>query len=654
LQYVVDASSQTYTPQIDAVREQARASCDWNMLYHELLGDDRIWDLRDLLTAMIPVFGFEETFSRLLGISSTPQALQSLIDDWIHPEYDESATLGLLDTFSFLILQNVGDHSRTALLLHHSRGLVESIQRNNTQHMKTRPFIQFILARAAVEIKQALEDSDLQGLSKPDGLPVSPGAGVHLPIFVPAKHSEKPGWERFYAQTPPSLRQAVNIALQAAKFTGDYAMQATAWKLLILQSPEPRPMMEGLARLQLDLQDDKEGFLTTCLSKHLTTLDRGEEDDLLKELDQLDEASGGTYLKWGFNASLLWARSVIQGHLESSTQGPTDEISGAMPDPGKVCRDEIYAYGARLPDRVVRFLDSAFNITAPRPLRASFNEMNRAQAQAAKPADSPQQQESHSPRQDSVPAELSASPYPSADDPSTKEKKEPRDAHTIAKFKEGVTESDVSKVAGYPQENTGYPHQEADYPHQEPDYTRQEAEGSKKTPDKKTTTEPEGRQQRKQHSITKTGAPKSSAKPGSPDRNPISGTSVASPGRMHTKDRYIPPTAASPSRAGTTDQRVSPVRERPLTDKPAAEQATKNKNQAYVETDGESDSHPDSPADNSKVDSETKAVPDKKDEEDKLSVTAQGGGSERDEVGKGIARAHTWNFKDGGVELVSF
>ncbi|KAK0754261.1 hypothetical protein B0T18DRAFT_34029 [Schizothecium vesticola] len=1166
LQYVVDASSQTYTPQISAVREQARASCDWKMLYHELLGDDRIWDLRDLLTAMIPVFGFEDTFSRLLGISSTPQSLQALVDDWIHPEYDESATLGLLDTFSSLILQNVGDHSRTALLLHHSRGLVESIQQHNSQHMKTRPFIQFILARAAVEIEQAWKERDVQGLSEPDGLLVSPGAGINLPIFVPAKHLEKPGWERFYAQTPPSLREAVKIALQAAKFTGDYALQATAWKLLILQSQEPKPMMEGLARLQLDLQDDKEGFLTTCLSKYLTTLDREEEDGLLKELDRLDDISGGTYLSWGFNASLLWARSIIQGHLESSTQGPTDEISGAMQDPGKVCRDEIYAYGARLSDRAVRFLDSAFNIAAPRPLRVSFNELqNRAQAQAAEPADSPQQQESHSPRQDSVQR---------ADDPSTKEKKELRDADTIVKLdnrirsarhaerwaspppvpqprrlenyfgsaqtppnqtrrtfvttdgkgrttvtvrdedssddygegdsssdysagtkhrtadsdtdadvdirvrhqyseaknarqtvhptrywqpqewdeisigdqwspisdddddtkvytsinprrsdmdfrrrrfnstrvssrpninyvragspshyyksrqkememegkghrrrviypgaaftrdnlppypsafqggypthvegfpqpvrtfpshpwapsihpgalpphlgnlpltpggvppppvyppgmyyggpyppqqpgyfpvsgwpatwqqdanrllspadpqtqsfaqpppplllerdtlqeqgayppqgivssaddalcydrldtqhffplppvaeerdstvdatavkeaeadgekdstpkaadnddgdgeeddegyegsprtriqdglpkldfppkilddntmtvlvrskadpqkgkiytisKEGVTESDVSKVAGYPpqdadyppqdagypRQDAGYPRQDAGYPRQDVGYPHQESSGvrrrspsirrrasyrgtsvsrpeplphgpvrtvpdappppradsfaakakgpnggqevdvSTKTTGKKATTEPEMRQHRRQHSITKTDAPKSSAKPGPPDKNPISGTFVANPRKMHTKDRYISPAAVSPSRAGTEDQRVPQVRERLLTDKPAPEQGTKNKNQAYAETDGESDARPDSPVDNSRVGSETKAVPPdgQQDEEDRSSVTAQRGGSERGEGGKGIARAQTWNL----------
>lgn len=372
------------------------------MLYQDLLGDDRIWDLRDLLTAMVPVFGFEGAFSQLLGISSTPQGLQVLVDDWIHPEYDESATLGLLDTFSSLILQNIETQSHNALLLHHSRGLVESIQRHNTQHVKTRPFIQFILARAAVEIEQVWAER-APDLPFPDGLPVFSNSGVNLPIFVPAKHLEKPGWGRVHAQTSPSLREAVNIALQAAKFTGDYAMQAMAWKLLIIQSEEPRPMMEGLARLQLDLQDDKEGFLTTCLSKYLTTLDRGDEDDLLKELNRLDEASDSAYLDWGFNASLLWARSIIQGHLESSTQGSTDEISGAIQDPGKVCRGEIHAYGARLSGRVVRFLDSAFKITAPRPLRVSFNGLRDPErAQATNWVVHAHQQESHSPRQDLV------------------------------------------------------------------------------------------------------------------------------------------------------------------------------------------------------------------------------------------------------------
>lgn len=1208
LLYVVNASSQTSTAQTNAIREQARASCNWKMLYHELLGDDRIWDLRDLLTAMIPVFGIEDTFSQLLGMSSTPQSLQVLVDDWIHPEYDESATLGLLDTFSSLILQNVTDHSRNSLLLHHSRGLAESIQQHNTQQVKTRPFVQFILARAAVEIDQVWKER-ARGLSLPDGLPVVSDSGVNLPIFVPAKHLEKPGWERFHAPTPPSLQQAVNIALQAAKLNGDYALQATAWKLLILQSEEPKPMMDGLARLQLDLQDDKEGFLATCLSKYLTTLETEEEDDLLKELGRLDEASGGTYLTWGFNASLLWARSIIQGHLESSIRGPIDEISGAMQDPGKVCRDEIDGYGTRLSERVVRFLDRAFNITAPRPLRVSFDELlDRGQAQAATPTGSPQQQESHSSRQGPVPrvddsstskkeklrdpnanvkldtrirntrhSERSVSPMrfenhlgharprsyyqpgktvvtidgegrtvvtvrnegdfsddygegdssddygegpehrtsdpdtdedvdimvrdqyseaknarrtvrqtenwqlqdrqsedwdevsfgdqwpPSSDDddddmrvythinprrsdrdvlghrlgptrfssrpdtnygpnylraespsrhhrsrlleielerrrqwerqrewerqrhservgsnyfhsespwrrhrarlletelerrrqwdrerelerhrrrererermfysdaafardsppsyppafqggypthvegirqpvrtfpphpsapygsfppppggvspppvhppgtyygpphppqqpgyfpvsgwPATwqqdanrllgptdpqpqpfaqpppalllergahqekggyppqgivssaddefrhdrldtqrfasltpvaeergrtveaaavkeaeadgekgstptvaanddaedeegddgdeelprssvqdglpklnfppkilddntmtvvvRSKADPQKGkmYTISK-EEGVKEADVPKLAGYshqdasyPRQDAVYPHQDAVYPHHESSGVRrhspsirrrisyrdtslprheplthgpvravpdappppradpsaakakepsgaQETEGSRKTTDKKTTADPEARQHRRQHSMTKADGPKNSAKPGAPDRNPISGTFVGSPRRMHTKDRYTSPAAASPSRAGTKDQRVPRVRERPRTGKPGPEQGAKNKNQAYAETDGESDARPDSPVDNSGVGSEAKAVPPgtQQDEEDKMSVTAQRGGSERGDGGKEIARAQTWHM----------
>lgn len=1062
---------------------------------------------------MIPVFGFEYALSQLLGVSSTPQGLQALVDDWIHPEYDESATLGLLDIFSSLILQNVGDHSRTALLLHHSRGLVESIQQHNTQHMKTRPFIQFILARAAIEIEQAWKERDVQGLSEPDdGLLVSPGAGVNLPIFVPAKHLEKPGWERFSAQTPSSLWQAVNIALQAAKFTGDYALQATAWKLLILQSQEPKPMMEGLAHLQLHLQDDKEGFLTTCLSKYLTTLDRGEGKDLLKELDHLDKASDGTYLSWGFNASLLWARSIIQGHLESSTQGPTDEISGAMQDPGSVCRDEIYAYGARLSDRVVRFLDSAFNITAPRPLRVSFNGiLNCAQGQAAKLAD-PQQEESHSPHLGSLggvddsskeekkelqdtdtianvmlddrirsardtqqpaspppvtrppqrledsfkvarpqryprtvgitdvnpdssddadvgpqhrtadpegdsdvdirvrrqyseaknvrhtvrevsdwpdsaessskdqyssdsedwyvekarreldnncrlnprkvsfrpitnyfraksPPRYSGSrklerdrdrerkrsrererereptrereeaftrnnplPYPSTfqggypthmegfpgsvgtfaphpwapsthpgmlpphfgslpltpggvpppsvyppgmyyglplppqqpgyfpvsgwpatwqqdanhllspADPRTqsyygqpppplllegdahrvqgayppqrivssadggfrhdrgethhfvplpplaeerdstvgavaskaaevdgkkdsttkavgnedvegeesdevgeelprasvqdglpkldfppeilddntmtvlvRSKADPQKGKIYTISKEGVTESDVIRVAGHSHQDTGNPHHSAGHPYHESSGIRKhsptirrrtsyrdtslprhdpvthgpvravpdapppprtdsfaakakepivdwEAESAKNSTDKQSTTEPEARQHKRQNSTTKTDASKNSAKPAPPDRNTTSGPFVASPRRMPTKDRHI---TTSPSRAGTKDQHVPRAKEQPLADKPAPEQGTKNKNQAYAETDGESDARPGSPVE---------SPPDKKDEGDKLSVTAQRGGNKRGEADKGIARAQTWNM----------
>ncbi|KAG7292126.1 hypothetical protein NEMBOFW57_002159 [Staphylotrichum longicolle] len=73
---------------------------------------------------------------------------------------------------------------------------------------------------------------------------------------------------------------------------GDYNLQQEALKLLILQSVDPRGLMDTLASLQLDVQGDKMGYMATALSKFMAINGPTEEAQLLQKLEEPGEGAG--------------------------------------------------------------------------------------------------------------------------------------------------------------------------------------------------------------------------------------------------------------------------------------------------------------------------------------------------------------------------
>ncbi|KAK3694969.1 hypothetical protein B0T22DRAFT_371280 [Podospora appendiculata] len=299
---------------VNDLKEQARTLLNWSEIYHQLLCEDRIWDFRDLFVAAVPLFRWPDTLFQFFGTRSFPLVLKTISKDWSGPGYDESTTLGLLDLFTSLIIQDPhtkNSDTRTPQLIQYARSLAETVHTNNVERMKSRPFIQWILAKNIYEMGEVLERSDSVGLGDYKGLLVHQGNGVHLPVFVPLRRSQKPDWDMFFARSNQAQLHAAEVALQAARFTGDYNLQATALKLLALQSRAPIKVMDALANLQLNIQDDKEGYLGTCLSKYLGSNSEDNEAEVLGYLKKLDDACGGSYMNYGINASMLWARGVI-------------------------------------------------------------------------------------------------------------------------------------------------------------------------------------------------------------------------------------------------------------------------------------------------------------------------------------------------------
>ncbi|KAK3394010.1 hypothetical protein B0H63DRAFT_459714 [Podospora didyma] len=344
-----------------------RDRVDFKWLYHELLHEDRIWDFKDLLEAAVPVFGWADTAIHVFGTSSFPTVLETISRDWSQPTYDESTALGLLDLYTSLILQDPQRGSknfRTSLLFQHAKPLAELVQANDAELMRTRPFIQWILARSVLEMEAVPQRPDGIRLEEFGGLSIQHGSGVHLPVYVPRRHSDKPDWDMFFIRSNAAQRLVVEVALQAARHTGDYTMEATSLKLLILQSQDPKRSMDILARLQLDTQDDKEGFLSTCLSKYLVPGDVNHGANIIQDFARLDKESNGSYLSIGTNAPLLWARSMIHGFLVTSdpaAEAYSNQIGIMLIGPEELCKKQIKAYGPRLPVYITNFVKENFH-----------------------------------------------------------------------------------------------------------------------------------------------------------------------------------------------------------------------------------------------------------------------------------------------------
>lgn len=356
---------------------------NWNQLYHRLLGENRIWDLRDLLVAGASFFS-TAFLSQCLNVKSFSKALDQLFEDWIQPEYDESTAFALLDLFTSMLLDNpssVKDDPKPSLLLEYSKSLVESIQAHDPQNMKSRPFIQWIIAKSISEMGDIPERPDGLRLRDFSGTIILPGRGIHLPVYIPAKPWDKPHWDMFSVRSSPQQRQSLHVALQAARYLGDYRLQVICLKLLILHTQEPKVLVDSLASLQLE-QGDNEGFLETCLSKYLTLSGDNESAraDLVSDFKKLDSTLPGSssqilprvYNSNSFcepNASLLWARDVITRLL---TDQPTDDEEGSVFLKNNInfWNVRLSDYGSRLPTYLANHIRKTFSAEMPQQIQA--------------------------------------------------------------------------------------------------------------------------------------------------------------------------------------------------------------------------------------------------------------------------------------------
>lgn len=253
-------------------------------LYYSGVGNcpGRFRDFRDLLVGAVSLFGWLETIAMLFKSKDLEGAFARIHEDWAQLGSSESVTLGLLDSFTSLILQthpiDQGAESSSPTLVEHARVFAESVQRHKADNMETRPFIQWFLAKTWWETRPTPKRSDGVTINDFDGLLLEQRDRIHLPVLVPMP-CERPNWALTSARPDAAQRSAVEVVLGAAMEGDDLYLQALALKFLCLQSQNPTRLMNALSTLQLDLQGDMEGYLGTCLTRYLVPQGQNEADE---------------------------------------------------------------------------------------------------------------------------------------------------------------------------------------------------------------------------------------------------------------------------------------------------------------------------------------------------------------------------------------
>lgn len=296
-------------------------------MYLDLVGEQCIWDFVDLFLSSMSLFGDSDAYLLFFDTKRTTDVAESIVRDWSHPSYDQSSTMGLLSLFAAWILYDPIICAQNTVLYDHAQRLAHSVERHDPELMMSRPFVLWLLAKTVLEIPGPPQ-------RRPDGVILQNfrglllGSGLSLPIYVPDPNGRKPEWDFFRGRSAPEQRRVIELVAGAAHHMGDYNLQQEALKLLILQSVDPRGLMDTLASLQLDVQADKMGYAATVLSKFLAINGPTEEAELLQRLEEPGEGAGTFDFEQNHNASLVWAWSMIRTMLTCSVLGVDTGASG--------------------------------------------------------------------------------------------------------------------------------------------------------------------------------------------------------------------------------------------------------------------------------------------------------------------------------------
>ncbi|KAJ4290166.1 hypothetical protein N0V88_006675 [Collariella sp. IMI 366227] len=329
------------------------------------------WDFKDLFVAAVSLFGWEKTLIDFFGTTSDVLVLETILRDWKAPGYAESNTMCLLDLFTSLILQDPSHRmkARNLLLLKKARPLAKAVHRNEEQMMRTRPFLQWLLAKTVVEMDSPPGQMGGGRLGDKGGFVVNQGTGIHLPIYISTRSTNKPDWCAFSSKSSAAQCRAAEIAAAAAHYIGDYTTEATALKLLALQSHDPRKWVDALCHLQANIQGDNEGYVATSLSRYLLSRDEHEEADLLRVF----QAPGGPIdlLSSGrcHYPQVMWALILIQMRLkamDSETlligQRVFATVENGEPSPTQLSTVELGQIGDLVPRSLANYVWKEFSI----------------------------------------------------------------------------------------------------------------------------------------------------------------------------------------------------------------------------------------------------------------------------------------------------
>lgn len=356
---------------------------NWARLYERLLDQERIWDVRDIISASIGAFGPEETWQNLFHKDiHTRGSFDKLLDDWKVDEYDACTQLAMLDIFVSLgrsfVSRLFGPTAKEVLptakrCLQHARDLATSIGENSPEHLKSRPYIQWIVVEEELARRLAVMDEGIASnrtALNPRYLNDFPGLTLwasSLPIYVPAT-LENPGWPT--SSLPLKSDKLLQTALRASRELGDYRTEVMCLKELICHSQEPYDLFSQLIHLQ-KIQGDRSGALQTCLTKYLLATDDSSLGALKNEISATHDGGGFEYNSTT-SPLIDWCAEMIKSALYRSLGLDPREVINAR----NTAKLEILPY---LPARIK---GAIYKSGVYRDLASDVNEIDQSDREA--------------------------------------------------------------------------------------------------------------------------------------------------------------------------------------------------------------------------------------------------------------------------------
>ncbi|KAF4449992.1 hypothetical protein FALBO_16552 [Fusarium albosuccineum] len=207
--------------------------------------------------------------------------------------------LALLDIFVSIALDADIDDRTPAFIdkcLRSASAIGDSIMENFPNHVKSRPFLRFILTRSSIVArrskKSCLDFEYLLGFSGATSFPKHIG----LPFYIPVRR-ENPGWVT--SDMPQDSFQPVEMVLNASKEIKDYSTEALCLMELAIRRSNPNSIFDELARYLIARDDDSKA-------------------KLLRDLNDLGSWHEPSNL---LNPDRACAREIIQQALSPSNHG---------------------------------------------------------------------------------------------------------------------------------------------------------------------------------------------------------------------------------------------------------------------------------------------------------------------------------------------
>lgn len=259
-------------------------------MYKMLVIQDRIWDARDMITALVksdrPVNIWQWIFNADIY---SRDAVAQLFLDWSMQVYDSSTYLAILDILVSVarglgsLLPNEQDLQAAELCLQHAYKIATCLKENTPRTVKSRSYMHWVLAEEDFHRMKLPREDSLKDKGFP-GLKILRGA---LPIYVPIKN-ENPTWRIVYGRAKKQPVALLESTLQAARELGDYAIEVWCIEQIISCSPEPPvERFTQLSHVQKTLMGDIFGYQRTCMSKFLLAETDQARGELLDELETI-------------------------------------------------------------------------------------------------------------------------------------------------------------------------------------------------------------------------------------------------------------------------------------------------------------------------------------------------------------------------------